>query len=202
MAEEKKPEEKKKSGVKQFFEDFKAFAVKGNVIDMATGIVVGTAFTAIVNSLVGDILSPVIGKLTAGVDFKTLKWVLSEAVVNEAGEITKPEVAIGYGNLIHNIVYFILVAFSVFILVRCLKKSSEKAKDRAADRKQKKADAAEAAKAAEEKKEEPAPAPAPEPAPAPAPAPAAANEETAALLREIRDLLKAANSGESDEAKK
>ena len=200
MAEEKKPEEKKKSGVKQFFEDFKAFAVKGNVIDMAVGVVVGTAFTAIVNSLVGDILSPVIGKFTAGIDFKTLKWVLSEAVVNEAGEVTKPEVAIGYGNFIHNIVYFILVAFSVFILVRILKKSAEKAKENAAERKQKKADAAEAEKA-EEKKEEPAPAPAPEPAPAPAPAPAP-NDETAALLREIRDLLKAANGGESGEEKK
>ena len=102
--------------------EFKKFAFKGNIIDMAVGVVVGGAFSTIVTSLVNDIVMPIFGKLTAGMDFKSLKVVLSAATD------TKPEAAIMYGNFIQNIVSFLIIAFSMFFLINSFAKASEKAK--------------------------------------------------------------------------
>ncbi|MGN0664238.1 MAG: large-conductance mechanosensitive channel protein MscL [Negativibacillus sp.] len=112
----------------KFFEDFKKFAFKGNVIDMAVGVVIGSAFGKIVTSIVNDLIMPIFGAITAGAQFSSLKLVLSPAVLNEAGEVVKAEAAITYGNLIQNVVDFLLIAFSIFVFVRFVNKVSEKMK--------------------------------------------------------------------------
>ena len=147
--------------MKKFFEEFKTFAMRGNVIDMAVGVVIGGAFGKITTSIVNDIIMPLISMLTGGVDFSQWKWVLKEAVteVGADGALveTAAEVSVKFGNTIAVILDFIIIAFAVFCMVKALN-------------------------GLHKKKEEPAPEPAPEPEP-----PAPTSEE---LLAEIRDLLK------------
>ena len=102
------------------FKDFKKFAFKGNLIDMAVGVVVGGAFGTIVNSLVNDIIMPIVGKFTAGMDFKSLKIVLSAATEE------KPEAAIMYGNFIQNFLSFFIIAFSMYLVVTGISKAKER----------------------------------------------------------------------------
>ncbi len=106
--------------VLKMWQEFKKFAFKGNVIDMAVGVVVGGAFSTIVNSLVKDIIMPVFGFITAGMDFTALKLVLSEAVEAEG----KAEAAILYGNFIQNIISFLIIAFSIFMIVKGISKAT------------------------------------------------------------------------------
>jgi large conductance mechanosensitive channel len=94
--------------------EFKAFAMRGNVIDLAVGVVIGAAFGTIVTSLVGDVIMPVIGQLTAGVDFSKAALVLKEA--SEDGKT--PAVLLGYGKFIQAIINFIIVAFAIFLVVK------------------------------------------------------------------------------------
>ncbi|MBR5365759.1 MAG: large-conductance mechanosensitive channel protein MscL [Clostridia bacterium] len=122
-----------------FWSEFKTFIARGNVMDMAVGVVVGGAFTAIVNSLVGDIINPLIGKLFGGVDLSEAKVVLTEATEETA------EVAIRYGALIQTIINFLIVALCVFAVVRGINKLKDKMKKEE-----------EEAAAEEEKEEEPA----------------------------------------------
>lgn len=112
----------------KLFDDFKKFAFKGNVIDMAIGIIIGTAFSAIINSLVANILMPVMGSVTAGIRYDDLKWVLKEAVVNEAGEIITAEVAVAYGLFLQNVIYFLIVAISCFVAVKIINRGIAGAK--------------------------------------------------------------------------
>ena len=84
--------------MKKFIEEFKAFAMRGNVLDMAVGVVIGGAFGKITTSLVNDIIMPVVSVLTNGIDFSQWKLVLQEAVVTAAGEVQTPEVAINFGK--------------------------------------------------------------------------------------------------------
>ena len=149
--------------MKKFIEDFKKFALKGNVIDMAVGVVVGGAFSKIVTSLVNDVIMPVFSLLTKSVKFTDLKLVMRPAELNEAGEVITAEAAILYGNFLQNIVDFLLIALSIFVCIRLVTKMGEKLR----------------------KKEEEAPA---EESAAPPAPPAPTSEE---LLTEIRDLLKA-----------
>jgi len=107
-----------------FWSEFKTFIARGNVMDMAVGVVVGGAFTAIVNSLVGDIINPLIGKLFGGVDLSAAKVILTAA--DEAAGVE--EVAIRYGALIQAIINFLIVALCIFIVVRGINKLKEKAK--------------------------------------------------------------------------
>ena len=100
--------------MKKFFEEFKAFAMRGNVLDMAVGVVIGGAFGKITTSLVNDIIMPLISMLTGGVDFSAWKWVLKEAVM-EGSKVVTPEVAVNYGNLIAVILDFIIIP-SIFLL--------------------------------------------------------------------------------------
>lgn len=106
--------------MKKFFEEFKAFAMRGNVVDLAVGVVIGGAFGKITTSLVNDIIMPVISMITGGINFSEWKWVLKEATVNAAGEVEAAEVAINFGNTIAIILDFIIVAFAVFCMVKAL----------------------------------------------------------------------------------
>ena len=111
--------------IKGFMSEFKKFISRGNVIDMAVGVIIGTSFTAIVNSLVKDVLMPVIGMLFGGIDFTGLKYVITPA----AGDI--PEAAIYYGNFIQNVVNFLLVAFVIFSLIKLLSALQKKKEEEA-----------------------------------------------------------------------
>jgi len=93
-------------------QEFKEFAVKGSVIDLAVGIVIGVAFGKIVNSLVNDIIMPPIGLLIGGVDFKALAWVLKR------GPDPASTVTLNYGNFIQTVVEFVLIAWAVFLVVK------------------------------------------------------------------------------------
>ena len=110
-----------------FLKDFKAFAMKGNVIDMAVGVIIGGAFGKIVTSLVNDIIMPLIGTVMGGVDFKTAKVVLKQAIMD--GEtVVKPEVVLTYGNFIQTVVDFLIIALSIFVTIRVITKLTEKRK--------------------------------------------------------------------------
>ena len=102
--------------------EFKEFALKGNVFDMAVGVIVGGAIGKIVTSLVNDIIMPLIGLLLGGLDFTSLKILLSDAVLNEAGEVVKEASYLAYGNFIQNIVDFLIIAFSIFMMVKVANK--------------------------------------------------------------------------------
>ena len=148
--------------MKKFLQDFKAFAMKGNVVDMAVGVIIGGAFGKIVTSLVNDVIMPLIGLAVGGVNFTELKWVIREAYTTEAGK----EIAaatLNYGNFLQVTFDFLIIALSIFTVIRVIGNLNRKK---------------EAEKAAE-----------PAPAPAPAPEPEPTKEEV--LLAEIRDLLKA-----------
>ena len=110
--------------MKKFFEEFKAFAMRGNVLDMAVGVVIGGAFGKITTSLVGDIIMPLISMLTGGVDFSAWKWVLKEAVM-EGAEVVTPEVAVNYGSLIAVILDFIIIVKSINRMHEKLSKPAE-----------------------------------------------------------------------------
>ena len=146
--------------MKKFFEEFKTFAMRGNVVDLAVGVVIGGAFGKITTSIVNDIIMPIISLLTGGLNFNEWQWVLKEAVtkVNAAGveEVVSAAIAINFGNLISVILDFIIIAFAVFCMVKAINTMHRK-------------------------EEAPADEPAPEAPPAPT------SEE---LLAEIRDLLK------------
>ena len=108
------------------WKDFKAFLMRGNVIDLATAVVIGAAFGKIVTALVDNIIMPCIGMLTSGVDFANMKYVLKEGTLDAAtGELTG-EVAIGYGIVINAIIQFIIIAFVIFIVIRLMNKAKEK----------------------------------------------------------------------------
>ena len=118
--------------------EFKKFAFKGNVMDMAVGIIIGGAFSTVVKSLVDNVFMPPLGMMIANVDFTKLKWVLKENVpaeLNDQGEVlveATPEVAVAYGQFITDSISFLLLAFAVFLVVKKLiaafeKKEEEKA---------------------------------------------------------------------------
>ena len=113
----------------KFLEDFKAFAIKGNVIDMATGVIIGGAFGKIVSSLVDDIIMPPIGYLIGGVNFTDLKFELPKVTV-EGVELAPA--TINYGNFIQTSLDFIIVAFCIFMLLKGVMKLSKKKEEEAA----------------------------------------------------------------------
>lgn len=150
-----------------FFAEFKKFIARGNVFEMAVGVVVGTGFTKIVNSLVADVITPVLSIVTNKVDLSELRVILSPETE------TLAENAIRYGVFLQNVISFLLQAFSVFLLIKVMNRinaanlAAEEAKKKAEEEKKKAEEAAAAAKA----------------------------EEPVQLLREIRDMLLAQQSG-------
>ncbi len=147
--------------MKKFFQDFKAFALKGNIIDMAVGVVIGGAFGKIVTSLVTDIITPLIVLATGKTNLQEFKWVLREAVM-KGEEIVTPEVAITWGVFLQTIIDFFIIALSIFIVLRIIMNA------------QKKADELKKKKEQEQVEE----------------APAAPAETEITLLKEIRDMMK------------
>ncbi|MCI9042937.1 MAG: large-conductance mechanosensitive channel protein MscL [Muribaculaceae bacterium] len=118
--------------------EFKDFAMKGNVVDMAVGVIIGAAFGKIVSSLVDDIIMPLIGVVTGGMNFTDLKWVVQKGIT-EGETVIQPEVTMNYGAWIQTVVDFLIVAFCIFVMIKFMNQLRRK------------------------KEEEPAPAPAPEP---------------------------------------
>lgn len=146
--------------MKKFFEEFKNFIAKGNVIDMATAVIIGAAFNKIITSLVNDVIMPLIGILVGGLNVTDWKWVISPEVVDEAGVVVTAENALRYGVFIQAVIDFLIVAFCIFVALKLILSFKDKFK--------KKEEVIEEAQAPAE----------PEPS----------NEEK--LLTEIRDLLK------------
>ena len=114
-----------------FIEDFKAFALKGNVVDMAVGVIIGGAFGKIVTSIVNNIIMPPIGVITGGVDFTDLKLVIKEA--EKAGdEVISEAVTLNYGQFIQDVVDFLIIAFCIFLMVKGIAALSRKKEEPAA----------------------------------------------------------------------
>lgn len=111
--------------MKKFFQEFKEFAMKGNVVDMAVGVIIGAAFGKIVTSLVNDIIMPVIGVLTGGTNFSDHKWIIQKAVTDGA-EIITPEVAVTWGTFVQTIVDFLIIAFCIFVAIKFVNKLQRK----------------------------------------------------------------------------
>lgn len=116
-----------KEKTKGFFAEFKAFAMRGNVIDLAVGMIIGSAFGKITNSLVNDVIMPAVSMLLGGVNFSDWKIVLKEAVI-ENGEEIAAAVSINYGTLISTILDFIILAFAIFCMVKAINTLHEKAR--------------------------------------------------------------------------
>lgn len=111
-------------------QEFKKFAMRGNVIDMAVGIIIGGAFGKIVSSAVGDLIMPVIGLLIGGMNFTDLKFVLKEAVT--VGETVTPEVSINYGIFIQTTIDFLIIAFAIFMLIKAINTLNKKKEEQPA----------------------------------------------------------------------
>lgn len=107
---------------KGFVQEFKTFISRGNVVDMAVGVIIGSAFTKIVNSLVNDVIMPMLGVITGGVNFADLKYVITPGTEEVA------EVAVKYGQFIQNIIDFLLIAIVVFVMVKMINKMRDAAK--------------------------------------------------------------------------
>ena len=108
------------------FKEFKEFAFKGNIVDMAIGVIIGSAFGKIVSSLVSDIIMPIFGFITAGMDFNKLKLVMSPAEIAADGTVQKAEAAILYGTFIENLIDFFLISISIFFMIKLLSKFKRK----------------------------------------------------------------------------
>lgn len=109
----------------RFIEEFKKFAMRGNVVDMAVGVIIGGAFGKIVTSLVNDLVMPVLGVLVGGVNFTDLKLTLKEAVMD--GEtVVSPAVTLNYGNFLQSTFDFLIIAFSIFMFIKLINKLSRK----------------------------------------------------------------------------
>jgi large conductance mechanosensitive channel len=115
-------------GKSNFIQEFKAFAMKGNVVDMAVGVIIGGAFGKIVSSVVADIIMPPIGLLVGGVNFTDLKWEMKQAYVNEAGEDVAA-VTLNYGNFLQTLFDFLIIAFSIFLFIKLITKLTTKKKE-------------------------------------------------------------------------
>ena len=138
-----------------FLKEFKEFAVKGNVMDMAVGVIIGGAFGKIVTSVVNDIIMPPVGLLVGGVDFSDMKLTLKQAVLDAAGAVVTPTVTWNYGAFIQQVVDFTILAFCVFLMVKLMNRLTKK------------------------------PAPAPAPAPAPEPPKPSNEEVLLAEIRDL-----------------
>jgi large conductance mechanosensitive channel len=153
-AKKKELKKKLKAEKTSFFADFKKFITKGNVIDLAVAVVIGSSFNAITNGLVKFIINPCISILTGGISLEEWKTVLREEVLDAEGAVETAEVAILWGEWVQTIVQFFIIALSVFVFVRVIKnmantlRRKELEKQKAAEAKKKEADAAAAAAAA------------------------------------------------------
>lgn len=107
------------------FQEFREFAMRGNVIDMAVGIIIGAAFGRVVSSFVADVLMPPIGMLIGGVDFTGLKVLLKPAVM-QAGNLVTPAVTLNYGTFIQVVIDFLIIAFAIFMMIKMMNRFYKK----------------------------------------------------------------------------
>lgn len=163
--------------MKKLFNEFGAFIKRGNVLDLAVALIIGGAFNTIVKSLVNDILMPVIG-LVGGKNIALAKWVLVEATLNNEGAVVSPEVAIFYGAFLQAIIDFLIIAATIFIILKVAKGLRERAEKRVEELKSKLIHKEEETVVVEEKVEEPV----------------VIKPTTEEILLEIRDLLKDQNA--------
>lgn len=157
----KKGKKQMKDKAKGFFAEFKEFISRGNVLDMAVGVIIATAFGKITSSLVNDVLMPAIGWLIGEIDLSALNITLSPVVLDAEGNVAKEAVVVGIGTFVSAVIDFVLVAFVVFLIIKAFNKAKEKAES------------------LRKKEEEEAAAEAPD-----------EPSEEIKLLTEIRDLLK------------
>ena len=113
----------------KFLREFKEFAVKGNMMDMAIGIIIGAAFNKVIDVLVKKVFMPPLSLMTDGLEFQDKKYVLRDAIVNAQGETTVTEVAIEYGVLLETFLDFLIVGLTVFIVVKAMNRLRDKAQD-------------------------------------------------------------------------
>ncbi len=113
----------------KFLKEFKEFAIKGNMFDMAIGIIIGAAFSKIVSSLVHDMIMPSLGFIIGKVNFQNLKIVLQEEVTDDSGNIVQELVAINYGNFIQVVFDFSVIALTIFIVIKVFNTLRKKAED-------------------------------------------------------------------------
>lgn len=106
--------------------EFKAFAMRGNVVDMAVGIIIGGAFGKIVSSVVADVIMPPIGLLLGGVKFTDLKIIMKDPILDAAGVVTTQAVSINYGNFIQSTVDFLIIAFAIFMMIKAMNSMKKK----------------------------------------------------------------------------
>lgn len=160
MAKKRKTVEDLTESGKGFFADFKKFIMKGNVLDLAIAVVIGNAFNAITNGLVKNIITPIMTYFTSGVSINEWEVVLRDAVLDDAGAVVTEKVSIQYGLWLQSIVDFLIIALTIFIVLRILRNAESKlnakkiaAEEAAAAQKKAEEDAAatKAAKEAEEK---------------------------------------------------
>ena len=119
--------------MKKVFKEFKEFAIKGNMFDMAVGIIIGTAFSKVISSIVADIISPLISLLLGKTSFNSLSYVLRKEELNEVtGEVIQPMIAINYGSFLQTTIDFLIIAFSIFLVIKLfnsLKRKAENTED-------------------------------------------------------------------------
>lgn len=113
----------------KFLTEFKEFAMKGNVVDMAVGVIIGGAFGKIVTSLVNDVIMPVVAIATGGVNFTDHKIILKAAETGADGTVINPEVALTWGVFIQSIVDFLIIAFCIFVAIRFMNKLKKKSEE-------------------------------------------------------------------------
>ena len=112
--------------MKKFFNDFKEFISKGNIVDMAVGVIIGGAFGKIVTSLVNDIIMPLISLATGGISVADWKWVITPEVLNPDGTVQVAESALKYGNFIQTTIDFLIIAFCIFVMLRLIMIAKDK----------------------------------------------------------------------------
>lgn len=113
----------------KIFKEFKEFAVKGNMIDMAFGIIIGTAFGRIITSLVEDIIMPPFGYILGKFNFATLNFVLKDAEISDSGVVIKNAITLNYGNFIQVLLNFIIIAITIFFFIKLINVIRKKADD-------------------------------------------------------------------------
>ena len=180
----------KKEKVKSLWHDFKAFVCRGNVVDMAVGVVVAASFKDIVTKFTDAFISPLIAILTGGTDLTSLKWIFRPEKLDAQGNVITEEISFGWGAFVQSIIDFLIIALVLFLVIKVFAKAMSKAKELSVSKEEKEAQEKAAAEAAAKEEAEKRAA---EQARLAAEAEAAAKkereEETVALLREIRDSL-------------
>ncbi|PIR38770.1 MAG: large conductance mechanosensitive channel protein MscL [Candidatus Zambryskibacteria bacterium CG10_big_fil_rev_8_21_14_0_10_42_12] len=116
--------------MKNLFQEFKTFALRGNVIDLAVGVIIGAAFGKITTSLVTNIFTPILSLLTGGVDFTNRIWTLRGPELNEVGDVVREGVVISYGLFIQSMIDFVIIAFAIFLFIKAINTMQRKEEEK------------------------------------------------------------------------